>query len=119
MEFIISKTSVWGDDKPLRAAYLKSVTPRDFRTARTLASGEKQHWYKDWHTRGINHREERGYIVCDHPMKEAWVIDIENLDELLELMEAEGEIIVKPSESGPLCPKEIPYELEIYDGYRE
>ena len=46
-----------------------------------------------------------------------WVIDIENLSDLLALddeIDVDGELILYRS-----IDKEIPYELEIYDTYRE
>ncbi len=54
----------------------------------------------------------------DNPL-EIWVVEVESLDELLELVDDEGDVIVGRSvyESDTYGGPE--YDLEIYDDYRE
>ena len=44
----------------------------------------------------------------------AWVIQINSLDDLKKLFSAHGEIIIKNSDY-----RNMPFEIEIYDDYRE
>lgn len=51
----------------------------------------------------------------DNPM-DAWVVEVESLEDLIVLVEEHGDIIVSRSKMGYDDPE---YDLEIYDGYRE
>lgn len=71
------------------------LTRIDYRTVPTLAEAKDYFWYDDWFNGGINHREERGMIACDRVEKcEVRVIEVEDLDCLIKLQEAVGELVV-------------------------
>ena len=85
MEFKISRTSMWNDKKPCDNAYRKKIIRVD----------------------------ERGFKSFeDHD--EIWVIEINTLEDLLDLKEKYGEIIVCTAYENPNI-----NELEIYDDWRE
>ena len=120
MKFILSRTSVWGDtSKPLsKLAKIETLnlTYMDSRNAKTLEEAKKKPWYKSWFEQGTNHREENGLVVCDrlHQETPCNTIEVNSLEDILGLVNEEGEIVVTKTNY-----KEISYEIEIYDGYRE
>lgn len=117
MEFVVSRASGWpSEPQPNPRATQKDLTYIDYRTMPTIESAKEKHWFKDWYDRGTNHREENGMIACDRKeLTTEWVIEIADLNDLLSLIEDEGDIILG-NNSGY---KEVPLSLEIYDDYRE
>jgi hypothetical protein len=113
MKFIISRTSAYGN-KPLGIAIKEKLTYLDRRTL-TLENMKKNRkdLYSHFMCHGKNHRTEGTCAVRDVD-QEDWTIEINSLEELIELKDKEGKLIVKGTEY-----KEIPYEIEIYDDYRE
>lgn len=112
MKFIISRTSVYGEDvAPHPKAYKKLSLYRD---ERGFDSPYKIPAFKgtegDWYEKGINHRVENGHIVRDFP-EEFWFINIDSLQELLDFVDDNGEVI--------LGQRNYHYSIEIYDDYRE
>lgn len=76
----------------------ESLTFLDYRTVPTLEEAKKcSLWYKDWFSRGTNHREdkERNMVVCDVP-ETNFTIDVNSLEELASLVtKMEGMILAK------------------------
>ena len=114
MKFVVSHTSGW-KEKPCVGAKLEELTYLDYRTVSSLEEAEKLDWYKFWFDEGINHRVENGMIVCDRKQKKPkWTIEIHDLEDLMFFIEKTDDIIISKV---PF--KEIKYEIEIYDEYRE
>lgn len=117
MKTIISRTSVWNGNHPYKQAKTKVIklTYFDYRAVKTLKEAKSCQWYKQWFESGTNHREENNMIVCDVVKNvKCFTIEINNLEDILKLQKKYGNIIIKSSNY-----KEIEFELEIYDTYRE
>ena len=122
MEFMISRTSLYGaDDRaPHERAYKKAYIRVDERTTddpEKIPHEGGGRWYKS----GRNHRVENGHIMRDYD-DEAWFIEIKDLDDLIQFTKTLG--------GGTLGgTKEIVFgesywnnrmiQIEIYDDYRE
>ena len=116
--FVVTRTSAswgWGvkPPSPCEGAFLKKATSLDRRRVSSLKIASTQPWGVDFFATGRNHREENGIVVRDLDTA-VWVVEIASLDGLLKFATNYGEIIIKKSEY-----KELPFELEIYDGFRE
>ena len=117
MEFMISKTSLYGDDdrSPHERAYKKAYLRVDERTAddpEKIPSEGGGRWYRS----GKNHRIEDGHIMRDFD-DEAWFIEIKDLDELIQFtktLDGTKEIVFGESYWNNQM-----LQIEIYDGYRE
>lgn len=110
MKFIVSRSTVsFRESKsPCEGAKEEELTPLDFRTVKTLEEAQKKVWYKDWMEGGVNHREEGGVVVCDKKEKvKEWVIEIGSLEELIELQNSCGEILIRDSAPYKEAKKEI------------
>jgi len=118
MKYIITRTSVWNDEDIKVEEAIKEtldLTSYDTRTVNSIEEAKKLHWYQDWASRGTNHREENGYIICDYITTETiYTIEINSLEELMNLQDKYGELIITKSNY-----KEFECEIEIYDDYRE
>ena len=117
MEFMISKTSLYGaDDKaPHERAYKKAYVRVDERTTddpnKLFAEGGDR-WYRS----GKNHRVENGHIMRDFD-DEAWFIEIKDLDDLIQFtktLDGTDEIVFGASYWNNQM-----LQIEIYDDYRE
>ena len=115
MKFRITRTSsdYFDEARPCKKAvegkYLHTRT-------RTCAEEEfnRKFAYREglWRSKGINHRvDDRGYIQREDE-REGWLIEINTLEELIELI-AEVDCPVVISKDNPMP------EIEIYDGDRE
>ena len=113
MKFMISRTSMYGE-KPCDKAFRDKYIRIDERTTDApekipVANGKSEWWYE----KGSNHRVENGHIKRDFE-DEAWFINIESLDNLSDLIEDYGRVIIQPAYTN----NDI-LEMEIYDSYRE
>lgn len=121
MEFIISRTSIWNDNKPCEEAYKKEYIRED---ERGFANPEeyKEKLHEDWFSEGFNHRlitnTKGNYVNATHIIRdfkdEGWFIKINTLEDLLKLEEKYGELIIKT-----FYENKNYKEIEIYDDYRE
>lgn len=112
MKFIVSskKVGLTGPRKPCDEAKEEEITPLDYRMVSTFEEAKKKVWYKDWIEGGVNHREENGMVVCEKKQKnKEWVMVINTLEELLDLQNKYGEILIM--DSSPY--KEVKKELKI------
>jgi|GEM_PF-625746 len=112
MKFIVSnkKVGLTALRKPCAEAKEEEITPLDYRMVSTLEEAKKKVWYKDWIEGGVNHREEGGMVVCEKKQKnKEWVMSINTLEELLDMQNKYGEILIM--DSSPY--KEIKKELKI------
>lgn len=114
MKFIVSRTSMYGDDKPCDEASKMTYTRIDMRGA---DDPSKIPAYKEnsslWYDEGTNHRIVKGKIMRDFE-ETGWFIEINSLEELLEFQKKYGDLVLQHS----MWNEEIP-EIEIYDYYRE
>ncbi len=110
MQYVVKRTSVFGDEKPCKEAYRKDDCWLDYRAAKSLAIAHKRSWADTFFNGGSNHREQNGMVVRDIP-ETIWVIDI---DDFTAFVDKYGAIVLMPSRY-----KHTPYQVEIYDSYRE
>lgn len=115
MKFMVTRTSVWDNDKPCDGAIKEKYIRIDTRNA---SKPEDVPAYKNspewWYSEGTNHRIINGYIARDFE-DEAWFIEIFTLEELIKFKDSVGSPIILNDfifTNGVL-------ELEIYDDYRE
>lgn len=113
MEFMISRTSMWSDERPCEEAYMKKFKYKDIRLLKTFEEYDKK--FKEKFTdKGTNHRVNKwGYIEREFEDK-GWFIKIDTLEELLEFTNKYGKIILDKS----FLNHDI-YSIEIYDFFRE
>lgn len=112
MKFIISRKriSVTESKKTCDEALEENLTPLDYRTVKTIEESKGKIWYKEWLEGGENHREEEGIVVCDKKEKSRqWVVELNNLEELIAFQSKYGEIVI--SDSTPY--KEVKKEITI------
>ena len=115
MKYIVTRTSTCGESKPCDEAVEETVTLID---ERNIDDPMKNKFIgKRWYTeeKYFNHRVENGHIKRDFKEKR-WTIEINSLEDLNKLEEKYGKLIItKPIWT---C-YDIPYEIEIYDTWRE
>lgn len=121
MEFEINRTSMWNDKKPCEEAYKKQIIRIDERGFETFEEhNESLPRDKKWTEEGFNHKiiEPNNKFNTKHIYREfndeIWCIKINSLEELLNLQDKYGDIVLSR------CYKNNNIrELEIYDDYRE
>jgi hypothetical protein len=113
MKFRITRTSVYDNVKPCEKAVEGTHLYTHTRTC-TEEEFNKRFAHREglWRSEGINHRvDSRGYIQREDE-REGFLIEINSLEELLELI-TEVDCPVVISKDNPMP------EIEIYDDYRE
>ena len=119
MEFKISRTSLSNKKKPCDSAYKKEIIKIDERGFNDFDEF-KEMLHENWKARGFNHKIIPANNKFNHQHiyrefnDEIWCIEINSLEELLELQDKYGEIIL-----GTSFENDSIRELEIYDDYRE
>ena len=112
MEYRVTRTSQWNEDKPCEEAYQKQIIYTDERNIpdpmENLLIGKSWYTDKGW----FNHRVENGHIKRDKYV-DVWMIEIKDQEELLKFIDKYGDIVIQKDESYHS------YEIEIYDGWRE
>ena len=121
MEFEITRTSIWGDEKPCKEAYKKQIIRIDERGFETFEEhNERLSRDKKWTEEGFNHKIISPNNNFDHQHiyrefnDEIWCIKINSLEELLRLQDKYGKIIL-----GTCYKNDNIRSLEIYDDWRE
>lgn len=114
MKFSVTRTSrYWG--KPCNEAKKVKATYLDRRAVKSLEEAKKYSWFEEWYNSTVNHREENGYIIGEWKEKwDIWVVEINSLKDLLRFIDKYGQVVIQESDY-----KEYPYEIEIYDTWRE
>mgnify|MGYP005838881461 CR=1 FL=1 len=110
MKFIISRkrVSVTENRQVCDEAVLEELTPMDYRDVRNMDEAKNKIWFNDWIAEGVNHREEDGMVVCEKKERSPqWVVNLNNLEELLELQEKYGSINISNSAPFVETKKEI------------
>lgn len=95
MKFEIRKYSEW-KEKPCENAIKETYSVIDTRSVNDpykIWSTEEE-VQKFWYGNGTNHRVENGKIKRDLEEEFYWVIEINNIEELIELQEKYGEIAI-------------------------
>lgn len=117
MLFQITRTSMWGDQKPYDKCIPIKLTNVDRRNFRTPEEHDER-WAKHsgkWLEVGTNHRVENGCIVRDLGTQDEWGLEINTIEELIAFKKDVGEdLIIGTSYTDWKCPC-----IEIYDDYRE
>ena len=116
MKLIVTRTSDWlgkpcDEAKRAKATYLSSLNAKSLKEARSFP------WFEAWYNSTTNHRVDpkQGIVVGEWKEKQdVWVIEINSLDELLQFVQKYGRVVIQDSQY-----KEYPYEIEIYDTWRE
>lgn len=118
MIFQVVRTSQWNDEKPFKDCIpikLTRVETRSFRTPEEFDNkfGDRE---GKWLNRGTNHRvNTRGYITRDRGFEDAWGIEINSIEELIDFQEAVGgKLVLNTSMIDDKTPC-----IEIYDDFRE
>lgn len=118
MLFEVTRTSLWGDEKPYDKCVPIKLTRVETRTLKTPEEFNEKFSKREgrWLEKGTNHRiNEDGYITRDMEKWDRWGIKIGSLRELMNFVDAvKNEVIIKKSMVDDKTPC-----LEIYDDYRE
>lgn len=106
MKYSISRTS-GGTNPPCEGAVM-GFYDREIKFVKGMYSPN------EWNSSGKNHREEIDstgrIIMCKEIEIECWFIELNSLNELNEISEKHGDIIIS---------KDDVWKIEIYDDYRE
>lgn len=119
MKFIITRTSEWGNSSPCVEAKREQAVKTETRTFRSPEEFDKKRAAIEgtWLSVGTNHCIGRnGYICRDIGIENVWTIDINSIEELANLSQKYGEIIISDCR---LTSEDKYPTLEIYDDYRE
>ncbi|MHC1584611.1 MAG: hypothetical protein ACXQTM_08345 [Methanosarcinales archaeon] len=116
MKFVVERTSTWGEGKPCDEAVKSKATWVDRRKANSVEEAKRKPWFKDWYNSTINHREENGFIVGDRKgeKEEVWVVELRTLEDFVDFVRKYEQVVVSVS-----FYKEYPFQIEIYDAWRE
>lgn len=112
MKFEINRTSEYGK-KPCEEAVKSTIVNVDIRTVdnpEKLKCMSVEDWYND----GTNHRVINGEIARDFENKDCYTVEINTIEQLIELNNKYGELIIRKSYIDDETPA-----IEIYDDYRE
>lgn len=112
------RTSQWNDEKPFKDCIPIKLTCVETRTLRTPEEFDNKFGDREgkWLSRGTNHRvDASGYITRDRGFEDAWGIEINSIEELIDFKEAVGEELVLGTS---MIDHNTPC-IEIYDDYRE
>lgn len=108
MRFLITRTSAWSDSQPCPEAVPFQYASRTVYTYKSLKQAQT-----DNRDQGREFELFEG-VVCSPPYTvDGWAVDLHSLEDLIELQEAHGSLIVDFS-----FPAQMP-TIEIYDDYRE
>ena len=113
MEYLVSRTSFWNDEKPAKGCYKEEYITHD---VRTLDSFEKydMKFRDNFKDIGFDHCiNDRGYIQRSFN-REGWFINIDTIEELNNFIEEHSSVVIETHHAN-----ENILEIEIYDGYRE
>ena len=121
MEFKITRTSLWSEDKPCNEAYIKKIIRIDERGFSSFEEhDEKLPRDTKWLEEGFNHKIVSANKRCTHNHiyrefnDEIWAIKIDTLEDLLKLTDKYGDLVITTAYENNNI-----YEIEIYDDYRE
>lgn len=109
MRFLVTRTSLWSEERPCEEAKLEQFTKVE---EWSVDDPQKLYLGETWYRHGVNHRVENGKIKRDFHVKR-WFVEINTLEELLAFMRRHGRIILHPE----LVSHDI--EIEIYDVWRD
>lgn len=118
MLFQVTRTSAWHEEyKPHEKCIPITLTRVDRRKFRTPEEHDEKIGaiYGNWFSLGSNHRITEDGIARDMEKRQAWAIEINSLEELMNFKDEVGcELVITTS----YIDGEFP-QIEIYDDYRE
>ena len=119
MKFVVTRAR-GGDNSPCEEARLENIvcvqtflfkTPEEFNKKLGYMINEKKEWYAE----GTNHRvNEYGCIERDYGTCEAWIIELDTLDDLTAFCKKYGDIVI-----GDYDMNRYYKHIIIYDDYIE
>ena len=113
MIFTVRRVSQFDDtQKPCEEAFRGVLLSVDIRTISDPSEFNDKTLEKNWYKEGTNHRLINGCIARDMGMEEVWLIEFENLEQLLEFKEKYDDIIIRTSYIDNKT-----HEILIYDDY--
>lgn len=128
MKFIISRTSIWDDNKqPCKEAIKEKYIYNDQLDPKYLSNypeHTRKYIKEEWYKNGFNHREE-SEIFKREIEKEDWFIEINSIDELIIFIKKYGNLVISNKDKNSNYKYDTDkynnenYEIEIYDNYRE
>jgi hypothetical protein len=115
MEYIVTRTSNWLEEKPCEEAYTAKGEYWDVRTLSEDQYNIKFGYRGTWRSKGSNNRIlDNGHIARFMNHYDFWCIEMKTIDDLMAFIDKHGEVIISP----PRYEWEYP-NIEIYDNYRE
>lgn len=118
MLFEVTRTSMFGDDKPCDEVKRITLKEVDSRTCKSPEEFDKRRGAIEgkWLENGTNHRtNDDGSIIRDIGTCDTWGIEVDTLEELVDFIKKQKQEIVV----GISSTDESTLFLEIYDDYRE
>ena len=118
MKFVVSRTSLWQDERPCDEAKLERVESWHTRTCTEEVFNAKFSKKEGlWRDSGTEHTVTKaGHITKRVEDDDAWVIEIKSLAGLVKFMDKYGSCIIDMESD--YSPSKLP-TIEIYDDYRE
>jgi hypothetical protein len=116
MEYVISRTSLWDDERPCDEAYLafkpsyqiSTYSEEEYDIRFAEQEGGK------WREKGSEHSVTEDGCICRRMRDvQVWCVKIDTLDEMNAFAQKYGQIILKERNQTLLR------QIEIYDDYRE
>ena len=111
MIFIVKKASLWSDDSPCEGAVLRDIINYDRWQIPTFERYKALH-SEDFTKEGFDHRITPDGIRRSFKIKK-WTYEINSLEEMMEFIDRNGEIVIRPQ-----WQYDLP-EILIYDDYIE
>lgn len=107
MQFIVSRSSQYGDARPCDEARQARVVGHTYWTFKSVAEASKKYPDKTF-------EKTPGGVRTVGKRESAWVVDIDTIDDLMKFTSKHGSVVIQPwSHNHELT------EIEIYDDYRE
>lgn len=100
MEFIIKRPSVGEDVQPIPGAKRKTIQLVDVRVLKTFEEYANHAYIQSrmpgkWTDKGTNHKIVNNQIYRELGSKDIWVMEIDKLDDLLNIIEDYGDITIE------------------------
>lgn len=115
MIYTVSRTSLWGDEKPCEEAVKRSFENWDIRACSEEQYDREHDAHQAWRSDGKNHKiTDEGYIARQFDDVVDWSVEINNLEELNSFIVKHGSVVI--SKNVFMCNV---FDIEIYDDARE
>ena len=111
MRFVVTRASLWMDDSPCEGGVLRDVVNYERWCIPTFEKFKELH-QEEFTAMGFDHKKTKDGIQRSLPLKK-WTCDIDSLEDLMEFVDRNGEIVIRPQ-----WQYDLP-EIIIYDDYIE